>query len=336
MGRRPRVFVEGATYHVYARITRREQIFVEAQEAEAWVAVVREVKRRDGFAVLAWCLMSNHFHLLLRTGAVPLWRSMRSIQGRFAVGFNRRQRLVGPVWQTRYGAKVVSDDAYLRRVVAYIHTNPVTAGVAARPEEYTLSGHREMVGLTAARICDPDETMRLFGETRREARRAYRDTVRVVCECPDEGDGEVLDEPEAGGEGGEWRSGSPRRPGLDALGSSPGPWRPLLDAEQFVGQACAELAMDVGMVRGRQQGRTLSRAREAIALVGTERFALRLNALAAAMSKSAASASRWIERATIRRTTDAGFAELVDRLDRGIAARSGTARIVAASSGDDM
>jgi len=318
MPRRPRVFVEGATYHVYARITRREEIFVEPQEAEAWVAAVRDVKQRDGLVVLAWCLMSNHFHLLLRTGAVPLWRSMRSIQGRFAVGFNRRRRLVGPVWQSRYKAKIVRDDPYLRRVVAYIHLNPVKAGVVKAPVEFALSGHREVVGVAAARIADPDEVLRLFGDTRRTALRAYRGTVRAVLEQIRAGEGPSPIDGASGPAADELFPGAPE-PGLDALGAGRGPLRPSIDAHAFLERACAALGIDGDMLKSRKQNGQVTRAREAIVLVGTERYGLRLKALAAAMGKSADVASRWVVRAGSRRRTDASFASLGARLDAALA-----------------
>ncbi len=320
MPRRPRVFVEGATYHVYARITRREEIFVEAENAGAWISAARDVKHRDGFAVLAWCLMSNHFHLLLRTGAVPLWRSMRSIQGRFAVGFNGRRHLVGPVWQSRYKAKVVGDDIYLRRVIAYIHLNPVSAGIVARPEDYRLSGHREILGVAAAQLADPDEALRLFAETRREARRAYRGTIVAVLEQARQrrgmrpSAGRLDLEPVDDGSLGEARV-----EGSDAFSAGGPPTRPLLDAQAFVVRAGAVFGVSPAVLRGRTQDSGITRLREAIALLGTERYGLRLKAVAAAMGKGAETASRWVVRASSRRQADAGFAKILSHLDASIA-----------------
>ena len=82
MPRRPRVFVAGAIYHVYCRVARRERAFAEQREAAAFVGVIREVVREHGLSVLAWCVMPAHYHLAVRTGRQPLWRSMRLIQGR--------------------------------------------------------------------------------------------------------------------------------------------------------------------------------------------------------------------------------------------------------------
>ncbi|MCU0293409.1 MAG: transposase [Thermoanaerobaculaceae bacterium] len=317
MPRQKRVLVEGATYHVYARVTRREGIFTHPEEADAWLAAVQEVKRRDGFAVLAWCLMSNHFHLVLRTGPVPLSRSMRSLQGRFAMGFNRRHRLIGPVWQSRYKARLVESDRYLRRLVAYVHLNPVAAGLVARPEDYPRSGHREILGRATATLADPDELLRLFGEARPAARRVYRETIRVVAaglhaqgvtdgwlDVPDDDDAPL---------------GVSRVRGPDAAGRGPARDRRPRDAASFVHDAVGVLGVTLDALSGRQQSAAVVRLREAICLVGTERYGLRLKAVAEAMGKGAESATRWVMHASARRHTDPEFAALLERLDADLA-----------------
>ena len=80
MPRAPRLFIEGGIYHVYNRITRGEPVFAEDGEAQRFVEFMREIKQRDGLVVLAWCVMSNHYHLAVRCTSVPLWRSLASMQ----------------------------------------------------------------------------------------------------------------------------------------------------------------------------------------------------------------------------------------------------------------
>jgi REP element-mobilizing transposase RayT len=145
MPRPPRFFVDGAYHHVYARVSRGERIFGEDAEASRFVEILHQVKRRDGLTVLAWCLMANHYHLALRTGPVPLWRSMRLIQWQFARGHNRRKRQLGPVWQGRYQVRTVDDERYLLQLIAYVHLNPVAAGVVDEPGRHRWSGHRELL-----------------------------------------------------------------------------------------------------------------------------------------------------------------------------------------------
>ena len=77
MARRPRVFVEGLIYHVYNRVGRGEAPFKLEDEAQVFYSLLHEVKKRDGLTVFAWCIMSNHYHLAVRTSTVPLWRSIK-------------------------------------------------------------------------------------------------------------------------------------------------------------------------------------------------------------------------------------------------------------------
>jgi hypothetical protein len=82
--------VEGGLYHVYNRFARGEDVFADPEEAIEFVELLREVKRRDELTVLAWALLSNHYHLAVRTSAIPLSRSMQRLQVGFARRFNRQ------------------------------------------------------------------------------------------------------------------------------------------------------------------------------------------------------------------------------------------------------
>ena len=84
MPRKPRLFVPGATYQVYCRVARGEFVFDEPTEVAEFVEIARQVRDLDGWKILAWCLMGNHYHLVTTTGAVPLWRSMARLQRRVA------------------------------------------------------------------------------------------------------------------------------------------------------------------------------------------------------------------------------------------------------------
>ena len=162
MPRRRRVFVEGGIYHVYNRCARGEHVLADPEEAISFVELLRFVKERDDFIIFAWCVMSNHYHVALRTSVVPLPRTMHYLQGRFSRDFNRRWGRTGPLWQSRYKAKLIDDPQYLPRLIEYIHLNPVKGGIVDNPAKYTFSGHRELVRKVKNPVCDPDEALLCF------------------------------------------------------------------------------------------------------------------------------------------------------------------------------
>jgi REP element-mobilizing transposase RayT len=131
-------------------VARGEFVFDEHDEAVEFIETLREVRDLDGLTVFAWCLMGNHYHLVLRTGEIALWRTMARLQGSFSRSHNRRHRYLGRLWQSRYRARVIDTDEYFRQVVAYVHLNPVSARIVDDPAAYVYSGHREIVG-----VCRP-------------------------------------------------------------------------------------------------------------------------------------------------------------------------------------
>jgi len=311
MPRRPRVFVSGAVYHVYCRVARGEPVFSEAREAAALVGVIRGVAREHGLSVLAWCVMSTHYHLAVRVGRIPLWRSMRLIQGRFARSHNRRQKVLGPFWQGRYKAIVVPDQRYLQQLIAYIHLNPVTAKkVVSDPARYRWSGHRELLSRVAEPLVDVNEALMLFGRQRSAARRAY---VRMLRgERRAEWIGERLerlpwwrgsqepDEPIALVEG---------KPRIDALGASTVPQRARWGVDEYLFRVCQVHGLELSELSGRRKDETTARLRELLTLIGVEVYGLRVKDLAEGMRMNPGSASRALARASQREREDASFHE---------------------------
>jgi REP element-mobilizing transposase RayT len=164
--------VEGGLYHVYNRFARGEGVFADPEEAVEFAELLREVKVRDGLMVYAWALLSNHFHLTVRTSAVPLSRSMQRLQGGYAKRFNRRWGRTGPLWQSRYQARYIDSQAYFERVVLYIHLNPVRAGLVDDPAAQVFCGHRELETRIRDPLIDVDHALISFGGTLKEGRKS--------------------------------------------------------------------------------------------------------------------------------------------------------------------
>jgi len=134
--RRPRVQYDGAIYHVMNRGDRREPIVQTDADRVLWIKTLAEACQKTGWQVHAYCLMVNHFHLVLETPRANLARGMQWFLGTYTSRFNRRHRLCGHLFSGRYKALVVdgSGDGYLRRVCDYVHLNPVRARLLA-PEQ---------------------------------------------------------------------------------------------------------------------------------------------------------------------------------------------------------
>ena len=183
MPRKERIFLPGGVYHVYCRVGRGEPVFDDVAEADSWIQIVANLAWIQDVKVLAWCLMSNHYHLVVRAGNTPLWKTMAVIQGRVAKNFNRRHRYMGRLWQSRYKARIVQEQRYLDYLFAYVHLNPVAAGMVLDPAHYPFSGHTELLGACEPRLCDVETALLNFDVDLKTARSLYQQQVRVVAEA---------------------------------------------------------------------------------------------------------------------------------------------------------
>lgn len=316
MPRAGRVFEEGRIYHVFNRVAGGAAVFSDDALAVRFVELLREAVRRDDLTVLGWSLLGNHYHLILRQGPVVLSRSMKTLQQGAARARNIRDRLYGPLWQGRFKAKDVTDERYLKQLVAYVHLNPVKAGLAETVDEYCWSGHKEIIDRKADPIVSVDDVLLMYGESRRAALRSYRASISAV----DRADWGSY----SPGELPWWRIGRPTEEDLlkrrlsahvDEQGRSTGRWRPKYGAEEWLKLVCAYLDIDQELIEGRGRGPEIVEIRELIGLVGIERFGVKAVDLARALGKSPDGVSKWMRRGVIRRETDQDFAEAAKDLE---------------------
>jgi putative transposase len=150
MARPLRIEFPGALYHVTARGDRQEAIFLDDQDRAGFLALLGETCERFGAAVHAYCLMGNHYHVVLSTRAANLSQAMRHLNGVYTQRFNRRHGKVGHVFQGRFKAVLVDRDAYLQAVCRYVDLNPVRAGMVAAPADWAWSSYRALTGLAEA------------------------------------------------------------------------------------------------------------------------------------------------------------------------------------------
>lgn len=316
MPRAPRVFVEGGLYHVYNRFARGEEIFSDPEEAAGFLDLLRDLKKRDDLQVFAWSLLSNHYHLAVRTSAVPLSRTMRTLQGGFSKAFNRRWGRTGPLWQSRYQARVVDSQQYFDQLVFYIHLNPVRAGLVEDPEKYAFSGHRELLGKVRGPLLDVDDVLLTFGKTTKSARRTYLKRMNAALAAEERA--EVSERlpwwtPER-----ELRSTADRAY-VDELGRSTGRERRPLETADFIELACTVLGASVTALASSRKDPETRRLHQLIATVGIERWGQRAALLGGILGKHPDVVSRWARTGAERRSKEIGFSNALDQLDRSLA-----------------
>ena len=180
MSRPLRIEFPGALYHVMARGNAREPIFHIDADREAFCAGLDRVCERFEWRLWAYCLMDNHYHLLVETLKPNLSRGMREVNGVYTQAFNRRHDRVGHVLQGRYKAVLVDKDSYLLELSRYIVLNPVRARLCRSPADWLWSSYLATLGEAGA----PDalavaDTLALFSSRVGAARRAY---ARFVAE----------------------------------------------------------------------------------------------------------------------------------------------------------
>ena len=131
MSRPLRIEFAGAVYHVTSRGNGRKPIFRDDVDRRSFLEVLHKVNQRHHWICHAYCLMTNHYHLVIETPEGNLSRGMRQLNGVYTMYFNRRHRTVGHVFQGRFKAILVERESYLLEVCRYVVLNPVRAGSAA-------------------------------------------------------------------------------------------------------------------------------------------------------------------------------------------------------------
>ncbi|HSN24270.1 MAG TPA: transposase [Methylomicrobium sp.] len=149
MPRRARIDAAGALQHIICRGIQRCRIYRDDSDRQDFLSRLGQILRETQTTCYAWALMPNHFHLLLRTGNVPISTVMKRLLTGYAVRFNRRHRRCGHLFQNRYKSILCQEDAYLLELVRYIHLNPLRAKLVVSMGEldrFEFCGHGVILG----------------------------------------------------------------------------------------------------------------------------------------------------------------------------------------------
>jgi len=150
MTRPVRIEFSGAIYHVTSRGDRREAIYEDDEDRERFLRILGEVVRVWNWTCHAFCLMTNHYHLVIETPDGNLSKGMRQLNGVYTQASNRRHGRVGHLFQGRYKAVLVDGDAYLLELTRYVVLNPVRARMVKHPGEWIWSSYQAMTGQSGA------------------------------------------------------------------------------------------------------------------------------------------------------------------------------------------
>jgi putative transposase len=177
MPRKSRIDAAGALHHVMVRGIERGAIFRNDADRNHFLERLGKILQDTKTVCYAWALIPNHFHLLLRTGPVPISTVMTRLLTGYALWYNRKHHRYGHVFQNRFKSILCQEDAYLLELVRYIHLNPIRARLVEDLDElglYPYCGHSVMMGKGKNSWQDAEEILGMFGEKVGAARRAYR------------------------------------------------------------------------------------------------------------------------------------------------------------------
>ena len=181
MGRYTREEIDGGYYHLIARGNNREYIFNRDIDKGYFLKLLNESRQNMRFKLMGYVLMDNHYHLLVQTGNVKLQKIMHQINNKYSKYFNAIYERCGHVFQGRYKASVIRNELYLLKVLAYIHQNPVKAGMVKKVEDYKWSSdkfyRRKSDGFIETKMI-----IEMIEEGYRKSNKKYEDIMNEVEE----------------------------------------------------------------------------------------------------------------------------------------------------------
>lgn len=187
MGRAPRIEIAGASYHVSTRGSNRESIFWTDDDRWIFLRMLGIVTVKYAWTVLAYCLMTNHFHLVLQIGNGGLSAGMQWLNGTASRATNQRHGRSAHLFRNRFSSVLCESDAHLLVACRYVVLNPARAGLCVHPEEWTWSSYRATAGLEPSPAFLADgELLRRFAPSPPEARRRYAEFVADPAAADDE------------------------------------------------------------------------------------------------------------------------------------------------------
>lgn len=179
MARPLRIEFAGALYHVTARGNAQADIYDDDSDRQQFLSLLQNTVERHDWYCHAYCLMDNHYHLLIETNSPTLSKGMKFLNGTYTQYYNRQHKRVGHVFQGRFKAILVQKDAYLLELARYIALNPVRAHMVRNAKDWPWSSYRATAGYEESEVClTTDWVLAGFAKSKNVAQQRYRDFVQ--------------------------------------------------------------------------------------------------------------------------------------------------------------
>jgi REP element-mobilizing transposase RayT len=307
MARALRQEFSGALYHVTARGNERRALFRDDADRHDYLDLLARCRQKFRFQLLAYCLMTNHVHLAIRTGEDPLSRIMARLHSIYAERFNRRHERVGHLFQGRYKASLVRDERYLHALLRYVHRNPVSARIVRRAADYAWSSDRFLRRGKGPAWLDVEPLLALLDTSRQAAMRRYAELVDDLEAPPDNEPRRVADR---------LRAAAARPADLEHPADRPIPGKIAID--DLLEIVAGDFGLALPILAGRARGGPVAEARYLAAHLARGLFRIPLRRVALRLRRDDSYFARPLARLEARLEQDPLLQARLDRLTQSL------------------
>lgn len=178
VARHSRTYSESGIYHAMARGNEKKDIFKDNEDRIKYLDILRDKKGNTNFYLYAYCIMSNHIHLIIKEEDESLSDIMKRINVSYASYLNKKYHRVGHVFQDRFKSEPIEDDRYLLTAIRYVHNNPVKAKLVESPENFAWSSYKDYIGNSNSKIVDTGFVLSLFSSDAHKSVKLFEDFSR--------------------------------------------------------------------------------------------------------------------------------------------------------------
>jgi len=290
-------------YHVTARGNERRALFRAAGAREEYLRLLARCREKFRFELLAYCLMTNHVHLAIRSGEEPLSRIMARLHSVYAEWFNHRYERVGHLFQGRYKASLVPDDRYLEALLRYIHRNPVSARIVSHAAEYPWSSDRSLRSGKGPAWLDVEPLLALLDGSRRAAIRRYAELVDGPAPASTPDPRESAERAEAAHRIARPEPVPPHDPTVLRI-----------ELDELIEIVARECGLTLAVLAGRERGGEVAAARCRAAYLARRLFRIPLRRVALRLQRDDSSFARPLARLEIQLERDVALRNRMQRL----------------------